>query len=269
MGWTSGYVNSKGKKLYFTRSGGDKRPLLLAHGHTDDGSCWMEMAKLLVDDYDVIMYDAVGHGNSARLTPEMEIDLGGDMGNVIKELGLEKPAIWGHSMGAGTTVEYANENADKISAIILEDVGWFDGDFETAVSPLGLKPYKIPDLQKGTMEEAIELSKKIHPRHMDTIHEAWASSKMKYDVSWVDRDFKPTDYDWRNEAHNLTCPTLLLTAEPAKGGLLTPEVAVEAIGLMPDAQWAYFPNAGHTIRYEQFDLVMGVVKNFLRHKYPA
>ncbi len=104
---------------------------------------------------------------------------------------------------------------------------------------------------------------------MDSIHESWASSKMKYDVTWVARNFKPTNYDWRNEAHHLTCPTLLLTAEVAKGGLLTPEVAVEALGLMPKAQWCYFPNSGHTIRYEQFDLVMGVVKNFLRQNYPA
>ncbi len=155
MGWTSGYVKSNGNELYFTRSGGDKRPLLLAHGHTDDGSCWTEMAKLLIDDYDVIMYDAIGHGNSARITVDMDIDLGSDMGNVINALGLEKPAIWGHSMGAGTTVDYANSHADEISAIILEDVGWFEGDFETAVSPLALKPYKIADLQKGTMEKPL------------------------------------------------------------------------------------------------------------------
>jgi N-formylmaleamate deformylase len=267
--WTSGYVKSNGNDLFYTRTGGDKRPLLLAHGHTDDGSCWTEFAKLLENDYDVIMYDAIGHGNSARITMDMPIDLGLDMKNVVIGLGLQKPAIWGHSRGAGTTVDYANTNADKISAIILEDVGWFDVDFPLGASPLALKPYKIADLQKGTMDEAIELSKKIHPRHIDSIHKYWASSKMKYDLTWVERKFAPTKYDWRNQGSNLTCPTLLLSADVDKSGLMTPEVAVEALGILPNAQWAYFTNAGHTIRYEQFNLVMGVVKNFLRHNYPA
>jgi pimeloyl-ACP methyl ester carboxylesterase len=267
--WKSGYVKSNGNDLFYARTGGDKKPLLLAHGHTDDGACWTEFAKLLEDDYDVIMYDAIGHGNSARLKPGMEIDLGNDMKNLVEGLGLKKPAIWGHSMGAGTTVDYANNHAKDIRAIILEDTGWFDGDDTKLTSALALKPYKIADLQKGTMEEAIELSKKIHPRHKDSIHPYWASSKMKYDVAWVDRKFTPTKYPWRELGPNLTCPTLLLTAENEKGGLMTPEVAVAALGILPNAQWAYFPNAGHTIRYEQFDLVMGVVKNFLRHHYPA
>ena len=271
MEWKSGFIKSNGNNLFYTRTGGDKRPLLLAHGHTDDGSCWTDMARLLEGDYDVIMYDAIGHGNSSRIAVDSAIDLVSDMGTVIKSLGLKKPAIWGHSMGAGTTVDYATMYADELSLIILEDVPWFDGVDPNDVvgDALKLKPYKISDLQKGTMEEAIELSKKIHPRHRDSIHWYWASSKMKYDVTWVQHAYKPTDYNWKEEAHKITCPTLLLSADLDKGGLMSPEVAVKALSLMDDAQWAYFPNAGHTIRYEQFDLVMGVVKNFLKHYYPA
>ncbi len=267
--WTSGYVKSNGNNFFYTRTGGDKRPLLLAHGHTDDSSCWTDVAKLLENDYDVIMYDAIGHGKSARLTDDITIDLALDMENVIKGLGLKKPAIMGHSMGAGTTVDYAMLHADEISLIILEDVGWFEDDGSRALDALSVKPYDIADLQKGTLEEAIEFSKAIHPRHKDSVHKYWASSKMNYDLTWVKRKFRPTDYDWKKLASKITCPTLFLTADNDKKSLMTPEVAVQALSLMLNAQWVHIPNAGHTIRYEQFTLTMGVVMNFLKHNYPA
>jgi N-formylmaleamate deformylase len=266
--WISGYVKSNGNDIFYTRTGGEKLPLLLAHGHTDDSTCWTDVAMMLEKDYDVIMYDAIGHGKSSRLSDDKPINLGLDMENVIKGLGLEKPAIWGHSMGAGTTVDYATPNADKISLIILEDVGWFEDDSFRAIEALSVKPYDIADVQKGTMEEAIELSKAVHPRHKDSVHKYWASSKMTYDLNWVKRKFKPTDYDWRKNASLITCPTLFLTADVDKKALMTPEVAVEALGLMRNAQWVHIPNAGHTIRYEQFTLTIGVVMNFLKQHYP-
>ncbi len=188
------------------------------------------------------------------------------MSNVITELGLYKPAIWGHSLGAATIVDYATSHSDNLSLIILEDVPWFNDPqkLEAQVK----KPYNFIDLQNGTLEEAIELSKRIHPRHMESIHERWAVSKMKFDVNFQ-RSFSLGKYRWEQMASEITCPTLLLTAEVEKGGIVTPEVAVQALSILPNAQWAYIPKAGHTIRYEQFNLVMGVVMNFLRHFYPA
>ena len=38
--WRSGYVETNGIRLHYTRTGGDKPPLVLAHGVTDAGPCW-------------------------------------------------------------------------------------------------------------------------------------------------------------------------------------------------------------------------------------
>lgn len=43
---------------------------------------------------------------------------------LIQELGLEKPIIMGHSMGAGTTIGIAIGHSTLPKAIILEDPGW-------------------------------------------------------------------------------------------------------------------------------------------------
>ncbi len=264
--WTSGYVKSNGLDIFYTRTGGDKRPILLAHGYSDDGSCWTDVAKLLEEDYDVVMYDAIGHGNSARIAKDVPINLALDMEHIIKGLGLEKPAIMGHSMGANTIVDYATAHADEVSLVILEDVLWFDSNSSYIRKP---KAYTIADLQQGTLEDAIKLSKEVHPRHKDSVHQYWASSKLKFDLTWDDRSIQAKKYDWKKNSPKITCPTLLLSAEVEKGGLMTPKVGAEALSFLPNAQWAYIPHAGHTIRYEQFDITMAVVKNFLKHHYPA
>jgi N-formylmaleamate deformylase len=266
MRWACGYVKSNGNDLFYTRTGGDKSPVLLAHGGTDDSACWMDFAKLLEKDYDVVMYDALGHGNSSRSTMDMPIDLVSDMDKVIKDLKLQKPAIWGHSLGAATTAGYAALHSNEINLIVLEDVPWFQDPKK--LDEQVKKPYDIADLQKGTLNEIIELSRKIHPRHMDSIHERWALSKMKFDTAFMKRDLKHLILPkWEELASKITCPTLLLTADVDKGAIVTPEVAVKALDILPNAQWAYIPHAGHSIRYEQFTLVMGVVMNYLRHNY--
>ena len=62
--WQSGDIEVNKLKLHYTRTGGDKPPVVLAHGFSDDGLCWTPVAKLLEADYDVIMVDARGHGRS-------------------------------------------------------------------------------------------------------------------------------------------------------------------------------------------------------------
>lgn len=267
MKWKSGYIKSNGNNLFFTRTGGDKPPVLLAHGGSDDSGCWMDFAMQLEKDYEVIMYDAIGHGNSPRIVKDKPADLILDMSNVIKDLKLEKPAIWGHSMGAATTAGYAALHSDEISLIILEDVPWFDNPEK--LNEERKRSYTIPGLQKGTLQEAIELSRKVHPHHMDSIHERWALSKMKFDIDGIalTPDMLPIPKRWEDQASKITCPALILTADVDMNALVTPDVAVKALSIMQNAQWAYIPNAGHTIRYEQFELVMGVVENFIKHNY--
>ena len=63
--WQQGDVYSGGVRVHFYRTGqGDKTPLLLAHGFSDNGLCWTPTAQVLMDDFDVVMVDARNHGQS-------------------------------------------------------------------------------------------------------------------------------------------------------------------------------------------------------------
>ena len=62
--FTTDHVTVNGVSICFYRSGGGKPPLVMAHGMTDMGLCWTRIADGLRHKYDVIMYDARGHGQS-------------------------------------------------------------------------------------------------------------------------------------------------------------------------------------------------------------
>src|SRR3982074_2513917 len=99
--WFSGDVITNKIKIHYYRTGGDKRPLVLSHGATDSGLCWSRVARTLESEYDVIMPDSRGHGLSdAPETGYSSADHAADLAGLIRALGLEQPAVGGHSMGA-------------------------------------------------------------------------------------------------------------------------------------------------------------------------
>jgi N-formylmaleamate deformylase len=125
--WQAGDIVVNGVRLHYTRTGGDKPPVVLAHGFSDSGLCWTPVAQALEADYDLIMVDARGHGHSdAPETGYTLVHMAGDLRNVITGLGLRRPAVMGHSMGGGATLALAGLYPDVPGAIILEDAGALD-----------------------------------------------------------------------------------------------------------------------------------------------
>src|SRR5215469_10687004 len=120
--WSEGNVQANGIIIHFYRSGSDQKPsILLLHGITDSGRCWPRVAADLYGSYDVTMTDARGHGHSGTSTDFSMALLADDAAAVIRALGLEKPYVWGHSMGAITASTLAAAYPDLVRAVVLED----------------------------------------------------------------------------------------------------------------------------------------------------
>src|SRR5262245_2639096 len=115
--WQTGDVTANGIKIHYTRTGGDRPPVVLNHGSTDNGRCWTPVAKALEADYDVVMPDARGHGMSDA--PEGGYDVAtraADLAAFVEALGLARPVVGGHSMGASTTLLFAARYPDRLRA---------------------------------------------------------------------------------------------------------------------------------------------------------
>ncbi|MEZ0167809.1 alpha/beta fold hydrolase [Microvirga sp. TS319] len=95
-----------GSTRYLRSGQGD--PVILIHGVGMASSIWAPQLAALSTDFDVIAYDMLGHGGSS-LPPENArlSDYSDQLLSLIEVLGLQRPQIVGHSMGALVALEFA------------------------------------------------------------------------------------------------------------------------------------------------------------------
>ena len=85
--WNSGFVPVTGRRLAYHRTGGTGPAVVLSHGLTDNGLCWIGLAAALAGEFDVVMLDARGHGDSTRMPDGEAPDPGLDLAEAIEALG--------------------------------------------------------------------------------------------------------------------------------------------------------------------------------------
>jgi len=262
--WTQNDITINGARLHYTRTGdGSHPPLVLVHGFSDNGLCWTPTARDLESEYDVLMPDARGHGLSARVQPGDAVDMAADLAGIIRDLGLTRPVIAGHSMGARTIAQLGARFPDVPRALILEDPPWWlpNPAAEPAQRHNPLQAW-IKSLADLSLEEIIAQNRVEHPTWADDVLRAWCAAKKQLDQNFfAARD--AGQMEWQDVVKALACPTLVITADPDKGGLITPEVASLITEMNPAITVAHIPGTGHHVRFEDYDAYMDVFRGFL------
>jgi N-formylmaleamate deformylase len=272
MLWESGYVEANGLKLHYRRSGRDSGlpPLVTAHGISDDGGCWIPIAEEFVAQFDVILADARGHGRSEE--PERDYGAtaqGNDLLGLIAALGLHRPFILGHSMGAVTALAAAGMATDVPAAIMVEDPPprLIGADGDTPINPDDFADMRawLTQMKRMSRDELLEYGKVRSPTWPDAEFPHWADAKARMSPN-VRRLLEPgtsPPVDWPSLLGRITCPALLITADPELGAITTPEAAARMKGLIPHLTVIHVPGAGHNIRREQPALYLEAVRAFL------
>src|SRR5262245_57907928 len=198
--WESGDIRANGIRLHYTRTGGAKPPIVLAHGFSDDGLCWTPVAQALAPDYDVIMVDARGRGRSdAPAHGYGPADHAADLAGAIAALGLRRPAVLGHSMGAGTALVLAGAYPDVPRAILLEDPpAWWAPQPEmsaTVEERTAQRRQRIEWLKSMTREEMIAAQRAEQPHWSEAELGPWADAKLRFNLSAINLD-PNASVDW-------------------------------------------------------------------------
>lgn len=262
--WNEDDIQANGIKIHYRRTGGDKPPMILAHGYTDDGMCWVQIAKALENDYDLILLDAHGHGLSERAdTPFTSNDLAQDIVAVIDVLGLEKVGLMGHSLGASTIAVSAMLAPQKVDYAVLIDPPWFDVVPDNRPTPEE-RSRRVREQQTKSLEELMAEGHRNMPTAHDDLVKAWAGGKLRLDTNIFDTlQIESEFFDWQTVAPQIECPFLLLIGEAERGGLVTLETAQKAISASKQGQYKQVANVGHLIHFEQFDSALQVIQEFL------
>jgi len=113
-------VKVNGMQLAYERIGSGQTPLVLVHGYPLDHSIWKEVLPLLEVDFDVILPDLRGFGQSEAVRAQFTLkDMAGDILGLLDRLNIETAVIAGHSMGGYISLAFARDWPERIAGLGL------------------------------------------------------------------------------------------------------------------------------------------------------
>ena len=178
----------------FGRSDGEAPTLVLLHGLTDSGRCWPDAVRRWSGDYRVVTWDARGHGESDRFTPDElrhgvgEIHLA-DLVAVLEQLaqeGITRPVLVGHSMGGGTAAALAGTRPELVRAVVLEDPALGAGRYSDADEAEGARR-RVAEARETNAHphHAMKQGKRDHPKWPKAEFKPWLEAKQQTDLEML------------------------------------------------------------------------------------
>lgn len=258
----SGVCEANGIHIHYLRTGGSKPPLVLLHGLTASGACWIPLARGLQDEYDVVMPDARGHGNSSKPPQGYRYqNHATDVVGLIQGLGLAAPVLLGHSMGGMTAAVVASRGAAAIRAVVLVDPTFLSPERQREVhaSDVVEQHRRLLASDRGEVLARLRLR---HPRRSSEIIELIAAARRQTRIDAFEVLTTPNP-DYRELVSAISVPILLVIGD---SGVVTLETARELQKRNPRLSVELVQDAGHGLPYDQPDRLEAVVRSFLRSR---
>ncbi|MFB6135241.1 MAG: alpha/beta fold hydrolase [Halobacteriaceae archaeon] len=256
--WTTDRVAANGVELCHHRTGPrDARTVVLAHGFTDDGRCWTPLARELRESYDVVAYDARGHGRSDAPEHGYGVaDRVADLVGVLDALDLEAATLVGHSMGGSTVANAAARHPERVRAAVLEDPA---GMLEAGGAPAEERAREVREQvrawREASREELLAENEARGPELAALL--ADARERVSPEVANLFGEGWP---DARAVYPDVTVPALVLKADADEAGR---EADREVAGLLPEGRLVHVDGAGHCVRRDEFDAYLAELRAFL------
>lgn len=241
--------------------------VVLIHGlGLTRGSTWGGIAPVLAQEFRVLAYDLLGHGESAL--PEGEVSLTALSEQLIAlmdELGIESAALVGFSLGGMINRRCAMDHPDRVSALAILN-----------------SPHERGEEQQKLVEARARDTAAGGPAaNLDVTLARWFTEGFRSDHKGMVDNVRavvlandPGNYAAHRQVlaegvkelirpePPITVPTLVLTCENDSGS--TPGMAWGIAGELPGAEVVIVPELQHLGLIERPELFAGPVRDFLR-----
>lgn len=242
------YAQVNGLKMYYEVHGTGK-PLVLLHGSFGTAEGWAAILPTLTKTRKVIVVELQGHGRTADIERPLTMEgMADDTAALVKHLKLEKPDVFGYSMGGEVGLALAIRYPEAVGrlAILGSTMGAMKDAYEkeTYDQFLSITPetFNFPQVKDPYVRVAPDPGK-------------WPDLVQK--IGEMGRSFKGFTLD---QVKGIKSPVLVMMGD--REGIRL-EHAVEMRRAIPSAQLAVFPNADHFLIFMNPDKVMGTLLPFL------
>ena len=108
--------------IAFDTRGSGETALVFIHGWACDRSYWREQVDVFARNYRVVTLDLTGHGPfSPPSPPQFVLGLSADVEAVVRDLGLRRVILVGHSMGGLVALSAARRLPGIVRGVVLVD----------------------------------------------------------------------------------------------------------------------------------------------------
>jgi pimeloyl-ACP methyl ester carboxylesterase len=117
-------VSVEGAELHVLQWGNEQaRPVVLVHGMRAHARWFSPVGPALAERFRALSLDLRGHGQSSHSPSYGQAPYAQDVVGLVDALGLERPILVGHSMGAGVVSRAAASLGKRLGGLVLVDAG--------------------------------------------------------------------------------------------------------------------------------------------------
>ncbi|HEV2109316.1 MAG TPA: alpha/beta hydrolase [Thermomicrobiales bacterium] len=240
----------------------DAPSLVLLHGIGSTGASWWPVIDQLAAHFRLLVPDLRGHGASDKpphgyLMPDHASDLDG----LLTSFGIDRPLLFGHSLGGLISLTWATEHPDKARAIAIEDsplrggsrvVPTFDGWIVMAqMTPDELTTHYLSEYPHWPEDDCRRRAEVMTSVALPVFQELRAAN------------LQPEHADRIKPLSVIESPVLLVHGDLESGGMVIPDDVVRFTASLPDAQAIRIPGAGHSLHRDHPDALLNAVLPFL------
>ena len=250
---------------------GSGPPVVLLHGLGCGRRMWFHQIRMLRRRFRVIAYDLRGHGQSdapAAATDYSAAHLARDFIGVLDALKIERTAVVGFSLGGGPALALAAGKPERVSRLVLADVG---AGADDPVKVEGLARRWVALIRQGAVDALVcemlrsELFKHYaranarRREHMASLIRATSLDGLRFSLSEIVVKRKSL-FRVTSVLQSIRAPTLVLVGDQDYMCTKSSRLLAQAI---PGATLKAIKNSGHMTPLEQPAAFSAAVLEFL------
>jgi esterase len=264
-------------KFHHSITGNASKPkLVFLHGVMGFALNWRRIIKAFENDFHILAYDQRGHGRSFQpktgYAPENYAD---DLHKILDALNWQSITLVGHSMGGRAAYSFSAKNPQRVTRLVIEDIGPKSYDSGTGVTLVErmLDAVPVPFASKKAAREwfnttFLELFSKERKKE-ELAEYLYANLTENDQGQTVWRFYEPgiresvkqgRIHELWDEIEALTMPTLVIRGE-LSGDLPRP-IFERMLAINSNVQGTEIRGSGHWIHSEQPELFIQILRDF-------
>jgi len=276
-----GFLAADSHRIHWEYFGdGNREAVCLLNGLAMHTKAWYSLLPLLQPEFDVLLYDYLGQGESSTPDEPYSITrIASYLTMIMDELGLERIHSMGISYGGFVAIEHARAFHHRLHTLTLSGILLSREELFEMYEAISLRFYRLgpdhfglythylyekifgePFLRKVGRDSLEPMRQRFEARFKDQIHCLVRLTKAQEEY-FGELDRRMPEY------RAVTTPTLIMPGSEDR--VISLRAQKKMLDIFPNSRWFPIPECGHVAHLERTDVFFPTLKAFMRAKSVA